>query len=171
MEESGVKKLWAPWRLAYLNGEGREDGCVFCNKPALDPSEDKKSLILHRGEHCFIIMNLYPYNNGHVMVIPYKHTGDFGELNDGEMLEMMQLTQLTLKVFKRVFDPDGFNTGFNLGRAAGGGITDHIHFHVLPRWAGDTNFMPVLGETRIISEHISDTYDKLKEAFDLEAGK
>jgi len=171
MEESGVKKLWAPWRLRYLEGEGKEDGCVFCNKPKLDSSNDKASLILYRGEHNYIIMNLFPYNNGHVMVVPYKHTGDFCELNDAEMLEMMQLSQLVLKVFKRVFNPEGFNTGFNLGKAAGAGIRQHLHFHVLPRWTGDTNFMPVLGETRVISEHIFDTYDKLKAAFDLEAGE
>jgi len=171
MEESGVKKLWAPWRMAYLRGEGKEDGCVFCNKPALDKSDDKKSLILFRGKHNFIIMNLFPYNNGHCMVVPYKHTGDFCDLNDDEMLELMQLAQLTIKVFKRVFNPEGINSGFNLGKAAGAGIRQHIHFHILPRWEGDTNFMPVLGETRVISEHISETYDKLKEAFDLEVGE
>ncbi|PLX70700.1 MAG: HIT family hydrolase [Denitrovibrio sp.] len=171
MEESGVKKLWAPWRLRYLKGEGKEDGCVFCNKPSLDKSNDKESLILHRGKHNFIIMNLFPYNNGHVMVVPYKHTGDFCDLSDDEMLEMMQLSQLTIKVFKKVFNTEGFNTGFNLGAAAGAGIRQHLHFHVLPRWTGDTNFMPVLGETRVISEHIFDTYDNLKKVFDMEAGE
>lgn len=170
MEESGVKKLWAPWRLAYLKRQGKEDGCVFCKNPAQDSSKDKENLILYRGKFSYVIMNLYPYNNGHVMVVPYKHTGDFCDLNDDEMLEMMQLAQLTIRVFKRVFNPEGFNTGFNLGHAAGAGIREHIHFHVLPRWTGDTNFMPVLGETRVISEHISDTYDQLKEAFGLEAG-
>jgi ATP adenylyltransferase len=170
MEESGVKKLWAPWRMNYITGEGREEGCVFCNRPNGDKSKDKEDLVLYRGKTCFVIMNLFPYNNGHCMVVPYKHTGDFTELDDAEMLEMMQLSQMTIKVFRKVFDPEGFNTGFNLGKAAGGGIRDHIHFHILPRWNGDTNFMTVIGETRVISEHISDTYDKLKEAFDAEAG-
>ncbi|ADD69580.1 histidine triad (HIT) protein [Denitrovibrio acetiphilus DSM 12809] len=171
MEDSGVKRLWAPWRMSYISGIGKSDECVFCHNPAQDPSKDKENLILYRGRHNFIIMNLYPYNNGHLMVVPYKHTGDLCDLNDDEMLELMQLSQLTLRVFKKVFSPEGFNTGFNIGKAAGAGIRQHIHFHVLPRWTGDTNFMPVLGETRVISEHIFDTYDTLKEAFDLEAGK
>ena len=155
--------------MAYLQGAGREEGCVFCNRAKLDESNDKESLILYRGKHNFIIMNLYPYNNGHVMVVPYKHTGDFCKLDDDEMLEMMQLSQLTIKVFEKVFNPEGINSGFNLGKAAGGGIRDHLHFHVIPRWNGDTNFMPVIGETRVISEHIYDTYDKLKAVFDTEA--
>lgn len=170
MEESGIKKLWAPWRLSYIIG-AKDGECVFCVSPSNDPAEDKKWLVLHRGKHCYVIMNLYPYNNGHCMVVPYKHTGDLCDLDNDELLELMQLTQLTIRVFKNVFRPEGFNTGFNLGRAAGAGISQHIHFHVLPRWNGDTNFMPVLGETRVISEHISSTYDKLKAEFDLEAGK
>lgn len=114
-------------------------------------------------------MNLYPYNNGHLMVVPYKHTGDLCSLNDDELLEMMQFSQLSIRVFKKAFSPEGFNTGFNLGKAAGAGIRQHIHFHILPRWTGDTNFMPVLGgETRVMSEHIFDTYDKLKPLFDQE---
>jgi ATP adenylyltransferase len=171
MEESGVKKLWAPWRLKYLTGGGKEDGCVFCKKPAMNPSNDKESLILKRGRYCFIIMNLYPYNNGHVMVVPYKHTGDLNDLGDHELLEMMQFAQLMIRVFKKVYAPEGFNCGFNLGHAAGAGIREHLHFHVLPRWTGDTNFMPVIGETRVISEHILDTYDKLKQALETEEGE
>jgi len=169
MEESGVKRLWAPWRMSYLTAE-REEGCVFCTRPKEDKSFDKDDLVLYRGKYCYVIMNLYPYNNGHCMVVPYQHTGDFTDLNDDEMLELMQLAKMTINVFKKVFNPEGFNTGFNIGKAAGAGIREHIHFHVLPRWVGDTNFMPVLGETRVISEHIHDTYDKLKEAFDAEAG-
>lgn len=171
MEESGVKRLWAPWRMSYI-AEPKEDvGCVFCHAPAQPESEDKKNLILYRGKHNFIIMNLYPYNNGHLMVVPYKHTGDLCDLNDEESLEMMQLAQMALRVFKKAFNPEGFNTGFNLGKAAGAGIRQHIHFHVLPRWNGDTNFMPVIGETRVMPEHISDTYDKLRPLFDMEADK
>jgi len=172
MEESGIKKLWAPWRLAYISGEkGKEDGCVFCTKPSLDSSNDRDSLILYRGRYNYIIMNLFPYNNGHCMVVPYRHTADLCELPDEETLELMQLTQLTLRVFKKVYGPEGFNTGFNLGKAAGAGIRQHIHYHILPRWEGDTNFIAVLGETRVISEHIFNTYDKLKAGFDTEAGR
>jgi len=157
--------------MAYLKSVEKPEGCVFCNAVKGDSSADKDNLVLYRGRHNYVIMNLYPYNNGHSMVVPYRHTADLCELEDDEMLELMQLSQLVLRVFKRVFNPEGFNTGFNLGGAAGAGIRSHIHFHLLPRWNGDTNFMPVLGETRIISEHISETYDKLKEAFDLEADK
>ncbi len=167
MADKGVKKLWAPWRMAYISRlGGKDEGCIFCSKPQSD--KDRDNLILYRGKHAYVIMNLYPYNNGHSMVIPYKHTSDFTDLNDDEMLEIMQLVKKTINVFKKVFNPEGFNTGFNLGRAAGAGISQHIHFHVLPRWVGDTNFMPVIGETRVISEHIHDTYDKLKAAFDEE---
>ncbi|MGE4267067.1 MAG: HIT domain-containing protein [Deferribacterales bacterium] len=165
--QTGIKKLWAPWRMTYISKlGGKDEGCIFCSKPK--QQNDKDNLILYRGKTAFIIMNLYPYNNGHCMVIPYKHTSDFTDLTDEEMLELMQLAKLTIKVFKKVFNPEGFNTGFNLGRAAGAGISQHIHLHVLPRWVGDTNFMPVIGETRVIGEHIFDTYDKLKKVFDEE---
>lgn len=169
MNDRGIKKLWAPWRMAYISRlNGKKGECIFCAKPAEPSEKDKENLILYRGKLAFVIMNLYPYNNGHCMVIPYKHTGDFTDLDDYEMLELMQLTKLTINVFKKVFNPEGFNTGFNLGRASGGGIADHIHFHIVPRWNGDTNFITVIGETKVISEHIYDTYDKLKAAFDKE---
>jgi len=171
MEESGVKRLWAPWRMSYIKHDKESFDCVFCHHPSQDSADDKKNLILYRGKHNFVIMNLYPYNNGHLMVVPYKHTGDLCDLNDDEMLELMQLSQMAIRIFKKAFNPEGFNTGFNLGAAAGAGIRQHIHFHVIPRWNGDTNFMPVIGETRVMPEHISETYDKLRPFFDTEAAQ
>lgn len=163
MSEEGNERLWAPWRMAYINGLGKSEGCIFCENS--DEDEDKKNLILYRGKKAFVIMNLYPYNNGHLMVAPYKHTGDFTELDDSELLEIMQLAQLSIKVLKKAMNPAGFNTGFNIGKAAGAGIDAHLHFHIVPRWVGDTNFMPVIGEMKVISEHLEVTYDKLLQLF------
>jgi ATP adenylyltransferase len=153
--------------MAYISGLGKSEGCIFCDKPAAD--EDAANLILHRGKKAFVIMNLFPYNNGHLMVAPYKHTGNFLELDDDELLEIMQLAQLSIKVLKKAMNPAGFNTGFNIGKAAGAGIDAHLHFHIVPRWVGDTNFMPVVGEMKVISEHIEATYATLLEGFRKEA--
>ena len=155
------KKLWAPWRMAYIENTNKDEGCIFCVKPK--QSNDRENLLLFRGDYSFVIMNLFPYNNGHLMIAPYRHTGDFTSLKDNEMLEIMKLSSKMIGVLKEIMNPDGFNTGFNIGRAAGAGIADHLHFHIVPRWIGDTNFMPVIGETKVISEHIFDTYDKIKE--------
>lgn len=160
MEDIGVKKMWAPWRMRYINGTHKDDGCIFCVKPKEE--KDKENLILYRGKYTFIIMNLFPYNNGHIMIAPYKHTGNLEDLEEGEMLEIMTLSAKMISLMKSIMRPDGFNAGFNLGQAAGAGVADHLHFHVVPRWIGDTNFMPILGDTKVISEHIFDTYDKLK---------
>jgi len=157
--ESKRENLWAPWRLKYVTRIGEDEGCIFCSKPKED--NDKENLILYRGETCYIIMNLYPYNNGHLMVIPYRHLSDFTLMTDEEMLETMLLTKKVINAFKETMNPNGFNTGYNLGRAAGAGIDAHIHFHIVPRWNGDSNFMPVIGETKVISQHIGDTYDIL----------
>ncbi len=154
-----MERLWATWRMAYINGDNKQEGCVFCN--AVKEIKDEEVLILHRGCHCFIIMNLYPYNNGHVMVIPYRHTSDITSLTDDESLEMMQFVRIMTKVIKKTLNPEGFNIGMNVGRCGGAGIADHLHLHIVPRWAGDTNFMPVISETRVISEHIETTYNKL----------
>nr|WP_241654018.1 HIT domain-containing protein [Geovibrio thiophilus] len=167
MAEEQKERLWAPWRMSYISGLGKTESCIFCDKPSED--EDKKNLILHRGKKAFVIMNLFPYNNGHLMVAPYKHTGDFLELDDDEMLEIMQLTQLAIRVLRKTMNPAGFNTGFNIGKAAGAGIDAHLHFHIVPRWVGDTNFMPVVGEMKVISEHIEVTYANLLECFRREA--
>jgi ATP adenylyltransferase len=156
----GYEKMWAPWRMRYIEGTHEDKGCIFCVKPKED--KDRDNLILFRGKYSFVMMNLFPYNNGHLMVAPYRHTGDLTVLEDNEILEIMKLSSKMIKVIRKIMKPDGFNTGFNLGRAAGAGIADHIHFHIVPRWIGDTNFMPVLGEVKVISEHIFDTYDKIK---------
>ncbi len=154
-----MDRLWATWRMAYITGEYKNTDCVFCNAPK--NTKDEEVLILHRGCHCFIIMNLFPYNNGHVMVIPYRHTSDVTTLTDEESLEMMKFTRLIIKVMKNTLNPEGFNIGMNVGRSGGAGIADHLHMHIVPRWTGDTNFMPVVGETRVLSEHLEATYKKL----------
>lgn len=162
MEESGIKRIWAPWRMRYIDGTHKDEGCIFCNKPEQDT--DRENLILHRGEHAYIIMNLFPYTNGHVMVVPYKHTGNLEDLEDSYLLDIMKLSQFCVKAMKKCMGPAGFNAGFNIGRPAGAGVVDHVHLHIVPRWIGDTNFMPLLSETKVISEHIYDTYDKIKKA-------
>ena len=156
-----MQKLWAPWRINYIM-QPKEDGCIFCSKPAEQETEDIKNFILFRGEHSFIIMNYYPYNNGHLMVVPYRHTSDISELNDDENLEMMNLLALCKKSLTEVMAPQGFNIGMNIGETAGAGIKDHLHFHIVPRWNGDTNFMPITGHTKVISEGLTETYEKLK---------
>ncbi|MBI5178578.1 MAG: HIT domain-containing protein [Nitrospinae bacterium] len=157
-----MKFLWAPWRLNFILNE-KEKGCVFCAKVA--ENDDRKNLILHRGKLNYIILNLFPYNNGHLMVVPYRHFGDLTELTADEGAEMMALTQKSVAAITERFHPQGFNVGMNLGAAAGAGIADHLHMHLVPRWNGDTNFMPVLAETKVMPQHIESTYDSLKEVF------
>lgn len=158
-----MERLWAPWRLEYIAAE-RSDGCIFCDFPG--QNEDEKLKILLRGKHAFVIMNTFPYSNGHLLVTPYRHLSDITELTDEENLEMMSLTQICCKALRQVCRPDGFNIGMNLGAAAGAGIADHLHLHIVPRWIGDTNFMPVLGDAKVIPEALETTYAKLKEAFE-----
>ncbi|NIV96829.1 HIT domain-containing protein, partial [candidate division KSB1 bacterium] len=133
------KILWAPWRMAYILGD-KEEGCIFCTKTQEDT--DKKNLILFRGEHNFVILNKYPYNNGHLMVVPYRHTSDLQSLQEKESLEMIQIISKSIVVLRSCLNPEGFNIGMNFGKIAGAGIDDHLHFHIVPRWAADTNFMP-----------------------------
>ena len=156
-----METIWAPWRLEYILSK-KEPGCIFCKKPL--EKNDRENLILHRGKSHFIIMNAYPYNNGHLMIVPYRHTSAISGWSDDEKLELMELLEISLELLKRTMSPNGFNIGVNMGESAGAGIGDHIHVHVVPRWSGDTNFMPVLGETRVIPEHLLDTYDKLRVA-------
>lgn len=148
--------------MAYITGEAQKKtkGCIFCLKPK--QKSDAKNLILLRGREAFVIMNLYPYNNGHLMVAPYRHIGDLGKLRDSELLEMMNLARRSQRAMAATMRPDGFNLGFNLGRAAGAGIADHVHLHLVPRWNGDTNFMPVLAGTKVVSEGLAQTYRRLK---------
>ena len=158
-----MKIMWAPWRIEYISSP-KHDGCIFCDFPK--ENRDKERLILYRGEHCFIIMNNYPYNPGHVMIAPYRHVGKWEDLTDQELLEMMQLSQLVIKALKKTMNPHGFNMGVNLGRVAGAGIDDHVHLHIVPRWNGDTNFMPVIADTKVIPESLEEAYDELKAAID-----
>ena len=160
----GLDRIWAPWRMQYIScidGE-KEEGCIFCVKPSV--SEDEKNFIVYRGEKCFVILNIFPYNNGHLMVVPYMHTATLSELDSETRLEMMNLASVVVEAMKNTMRPDGFNIGMNLGRTAGAGIDAHIHLHVVPRWNGDTNFMPVVGGTKVISEALEATYDKIKTA-------
>jgi ATP adenylyltransferase len=155
-----MENLWAPWRIDYILS-GKPAGCIFCDKPAENRDED--NLILFRGKHHFIILNAYPYNNGHMMVVPYRHTATLAGWSPDEQQEMMALADLAVELLKRTMKPDGFNLGINMGIVGGAGVADHVHLHIVPRWNGDTNFMPVLSDTRVISEHLRATYHKLKE--------
>jgi ATP adenylyltransferase len=159
-------RLWAPWRIQYITGS-KSDECIFCAKPALD---DESALIVHRGERCFVILNAYPYASGHVMVAPYEHTSDLAGLDGATAGELMALTQATLGALARAYGPEGYNVGANLGSVAGAGIADHVHMHVVPRWEGDTNFMPVLGDVRVLPEALEETHRKLRDAFAASAG-
>ncbi|WP_297520870.1 HIT domain-containing protein [Thermococcus sp.] len=158
-----MKVLWAPWRIEYIRSP-KHEGCIFCDFPK--ENRDRERLILYRGKKAFVIMNNYPYNPGHVMVVPYRHVANWEDLTDGELLEIMKLTQLMIKAIKRAMNPDGFNLGVNLGRVAGAGIDSHVHLHIVPRWNGDTNFMPVVADTKVIPESLQEAYDELKRAIE-----
>ncbi len=157
-------QLWAPWRLKYIENADKMEGCIFCEFPRQNPVSDMENLIVHRGVHSYIILNAYPYSNGHLMVVPYQHTASLDDFTDVEMLEVMQFTRLGVNLLKRAFKPDGFNLGVNMGRVAGAGIADHIHWHIVPRWNGDTNFMPVLADVRVIPESLSAVHQRLAQA-------
>jgi len=150
--------------MTYVTGEDSAEspGCIFC--PDDDRSEDRSRLILYRGDHAFVLMNKYPYTNGHLMVVPYRHSADLEALEEAEILEMHRLLVLCRKILEETMAPDGFNIGVNLGRAAGAGIEAHLHLHIVPRWKGDTNFMPVFADVRVIPQHLEETYDVLHRA-------
>ena len=158
-----MKKLWAPWRIEYIRSP-KENGCIFCDKPAGD--NDREDLILYRGEKAFILMNLYPYNNAHLMIAPYIHVDNTEELDADTYKEIMVLADQSMAILKETMDAQGFNFGANIGAAAGAGIEEHIHFHIVPRWAGDTNFMPVLGHTKVEVQGLQECYDLLRPHFD-----
>jgi len=162
-----MERLWAPWRVDYISA-GQEEGCIFCKKPAAD--RDAENLILKRGKLGFVMLNAFPYNNGHLMVAPYRHVGGICDLTDAEMLAMMKLVRLGVEVLSAAMDPDGFNIGINLGKVAGAGIADHIHVHVVPRWHGDTNFMPVVADTKVMPQALQATYEQLRKALESGAG-
>lgn len=155
--------LWAPWRIDYILGKEREPGCIFCTKPA--SSEDEENLIAHRADGAYTIMNKFPYNNGHVLVVPYRHVSDICLLSPEENSLLVQEVTRAIEALRKVMNPDGFNVGINLGVVAGAGIAEHVHYHVVPRWNGDTNIMPVLADVRVIPQHLRETRDKIYEAF------
>lgn len=163
-----MEKLWAPWRLEYIKNADKmkEEGCIFCDLPEEGPENDRKNLIIFRGKRAFVILNKYPYNNGHLMVVPYRHTRSLEELDTEEKLELMDLLEKSVGVLEKAYAPHGFNIGMNLGRVAGAGIDEHIHFHIVPRWNGDTNFMPVVANTKVISASLDDTFDQLRPYFE-----
>jgi ATP adenylyltransferase len=146
--------------MAYIEQTDKVDGCVFCILTAED--KDEQNLILYRGKHAFVILNCFPYNNGHMMVAPFKHTADMCDLCDEELLEINHLVRYCVRLLSCTMQPDGYNLGLNLGRTAGAGIVGHIHWHIVPRWNGDSNFMPVIGNTKVLPESLLATYDKLK---------
>lgn len=156
-----MERIWAPWRMEYITStkDPLNAGCFLC----VDRQEDEKALVLTRAGKAFMIMNKFPYSNGHIMVVPVRHVGRLDELTDEELLDMMRLVRTASSLLKDVMSTDGLNVGINMGRAGGAGLEEHLHIHVVPRWFGDTNFMPVMGETRVISEHLYESYRRLKE--------
>ncbi|HEV2713434.1 MAG TPA: HIT domain-containing protein [Gaiellaceae bacterium] len=155
-----TKPLWAPWRLEYIEQADEQRECIFCGAAAAD---DEAGLVVHRGAHAFVVLNKFPYASGHLMVAPYRHVGEFPELTDDEALEVHRLAGRGMAALAQLYEPQGFNLGWNLGRVAGAGVIDHVHLHVVPRWLGDTNFMPVLGDVKVLPEHLVETRRKLAE--------
>jgi len=154
--------IWTPWRYRYIAEAGKSSGCIFCDAPAA--KQDVETHIVLRGVKNYVILNRYPYTSGHVMIVPYAHTADFGRLDPETSAEIMQLAQRVQAALDTVYHPEGYNLGMNLGRSAGAGIADHLHMHLVPRWTGDTNFMTSIGETRLEPEDLSTTYAKLRRA-------
>ena len=152
--------LWTPWRYAYVSGAEKATGCIFCDAPQLE--DDAKVFIVHRGRHCYVILNTYPYTSGHVMIVPFAHLDTLEKLPAAAAQEMMTLTQKMEGVLRSVYRPEGINVGMNIGKAAGAGVAGHVHMHVLPRWTADSNFMTAVSETRVLPETLETTYQRLK---------
>ena len=157
-----MEQIWAPWRMAFIQME-KPKGCILCEKPG--QSSDVSNYILYRGDKNFIILNAYPYNPGHLMIVPYRHIASLEGLTDAELHEHFEIVRQSIKVVRQAFNPAGFNIGINMGGVAGAGIDDHIHTHIVPRWQGDTNFMTVMSDTKVVSEALHETYEKLKGKF------
>jgi ATP adenylyltransferase len=156
------QRLWAPWRLEYIKGP-KADECIFCTKPGA--GDDRGSYIVRRGEHCFVMLNAFPYNNGHLMIAPYRHVPSIEELDGDALLELMTLAQQGLGALRRAYAPEGYNLGINQGKVAGAGVEHHVHLHIVPRWGADTNFMPVIGDTRVLPQSLEDSYDDVAGAW------
>jgi ATP adenylyltransferase len=157
-----VERLWAPWRLEYIASADDQTGCVFC---AAIEGDDEEKLVVSRGRRAIVLLNRFPYASGHLMVAPHRHVGEFGELEDEEIVEIHRLASAAIGALAQTYGPQGYNLGWNLGRIAGAGIVDHIHLHVVPRWAGDTNFMPVLADVKVMPEYLAETRRKLAEVW------
>ena len=155
-----MKQLWAPWRLEYIKSADEEGGCIFCDAAAGD--DDAERLVVHRGAQTIVLLNKFPYASGHLMVAPVRHVGEYGELTDDEVLELHRFASAGMGALAQLYGPQGYNVGWNLGRIAGAGVVDHVHLHVVPRWAGDTNFMPVLADTKVIPEALAATAERLR---------
>jgi len=155
--------LWSPWRMKYIRGKSKTKGCVFC--AAVKKSAEDKNLVVARGKHAYVILNKFPYTSGHIMVVPYAHIDTFEKMETKTSTEVMFLLRQSIKTIDKVYQPDGYNMGSNLGSVAGAGITDHIHFHLVPRWQGDTNYMTAIGGTRVLPEDLHETCEKLKAAW------
>jgi len=157
-----MEQIWAPWRINYIQME-KPKGCILCDKPK--ENNDASNYILYRGDKNFVIMNSYPYNPGHLMIAPYRHVANLEELTEEELHEHFEIVSRGIKILRQVFNPGGFNIGINLGKVAGAGIDDHFHTHIVPRWHGDTNFMPVISDVRVVPEALAETYKKLRGKF------
>jgi ATP adenylyltransferase len=157
-----TKPLWAPWRLEYIQQADELEGCVFCLAAA---GPDEETLVVHRGKDAFALLNKFPYASGHLLVAPYRHLAEFSALSDDEALDVHRLTERGMAALAETYAPQGYNVGWNLGRIAGAGVVDHVHLHLVPRWAGDTNFMPVLADVKVLPEHLSETRAKLAAAW------
>jgi ATP adenylyltransferase len=158
-----MNHIWSPWRMKYIETNEQEEGCVFCGAQAGEDSV--ANLIAFRGQRAFVILNLYPYTSGHLMVIPFEHVATLEELNPAARAEMMELSSQCMTILQKIYNPQGFNMGANIGKAAGAGVPGHVHIHIVPRWGGDTNFMSTLGETRVLPESIEDTYTRVRAGF------
>jgi len=157
-----MERLWRPWRMAYIKGDERHSTCFLCDAARAPAADDEKNLVVARGDVAFVILNLYPYNTGHLMIAPYRHVGDLDDLTHEETDEVWSLTRRAVKAHRETSQPHGFNIGINLGEVAGAGIPGHFHLHVVPRWGGDTNFMPVTAETKVLPEMLEETYRRLR---------
>lgn len=161
-----MKYLWSPWRMKYIQNHNSEDSnCVFCEM--LSQKDSHENLIVHRAKYVFVILNRYPYTSGHIMVVPFMHTDSFENLEAETLNELMQTTTTGMRILRRLYRPQAFNLGANVGVAAGAGIADHVHMHIVPRWVGDTNFMSTLGQTRVLPEDLTDTYTKMRSEWEL----
>ena len=159
-----MNHIWSPWRMIYIQSHRQEAECVFCDE--LDHADSPENLVIHRDQHSYVILNRYPYTSGHLMVVPYTHQPALHDLEPETRAEMMELVNQAILVLQSVYNPHGFNVGINIGEAAGAGITEHIHIHVVPRWGGDTNFMSSLAQTRVLPESLDETYWRVKQAWD-----